>query len=494
MRGCVRSGVWGVDSPALGGSAWGARIHLARWLTGWVARRWPVTTAALVVGAATWWMTSIGVWVIPAAASIPALVVWLWVGFAPLSYERLVAGPSRRRAWCSRFTRDWPTVAREVGFSRQRTAASGVLEWVAPELVTVRAFGPVLEITVRLSGHTLVEVDKAAERLTTHVGATSSRTRLTDGSTIVVSLVMQNALADATTSTGPSSSSANEPVVGVLLGRTQEAKPWQLGVRGRHTLVVGASGSGKGSILWGVCGGLAPWVARDVVRLWGVDLKRGVEIGMGRGLFSTVAYNPADAVALLKQLLAVIDERAPAMVGHSRLHEPTPGDPLHVLVIDELAVLTAYGEPASCREAERLLGEVLTQGRALGVVVLACVQDPRKEVVGLRNLFTQTIALRLNSASEVTMVLGDGRATVAPAHRISPEAPGTAWVVEEDGSVLMVRADYWPDELIQQVAHDFPAPNQLELNALPPVDPSSVAENPYGTVSGGGIVGWACSA
>lgn len=125
---------------------------------------------------------------------------------------------------------------------------------------------------------------------------------------------------------------------------------------------------------------------------------------------------------------------------------------LHVLVIDELAALTAYAEMEVRKAAGRLLSEVLTQGRALGVVVVAMVQDPRKETVGMRGLFTQTIALRLRSVEETRMVLGDGMARVAPAHRISPAAPGTGYVVGDDGAVELVRADFWPDELVRAVA------------------------------------------
>jgi S-DNA-T family DNA segregation ATPase FtsK/SpoIIIE len=173
---------------------------------------------------------------------------------------------------------------------------------------------------------------------------------------------------------------------------------------------------------------------------------------MGAGLFSATAYNPVDALAVLKSLLQVIDERGTKMAGHSRLHEPRPGDPLHVLVIDELAALTAYSDITIRRDAERLLSEILTQGRALGVVVVACVQDPRKDVVPMRGLFTQTVALRLRSIEETIMVLGEGAAAIAPAHRISPRAPGTAWIVDDTGAVDRVRADYWPDEVIAEVA------------------------------------------
>ena len=238
-------------------------------------------------------------------------------------------------------------------------------------------------------------------------------------------------------------------------------------MRGRHTLVAGCSGAGKGSVLWGICCGLAPAVRADVVRLWGIDLKRGVELAMGERLFSTRAYAPADALDVLKALMRVIDDRGRTMAGATRLHSPAAGDPLHVLVIDELAALTAYADLDVRREAGRMLAEILTQGRALGVVVVACVQDPRKEVVAMRGLFTQTVALRLRSGDETVMVLGDGMSHVAPAHRISPTHPGTAWVVEDTGTADRVRADYWPDRLIREVSHRYAT--QVHIDTTPEV-------------------------
>ncbi|MFC7596330.1 FtsK/SpoIIIE domain-containing protein, partial [Terrabacter sp. GCM10028922] len=300
-------------------------------------------------------------------------------------------------------------------------------------------------------------------------------------STGEVVLVMADRLGATRDATAPTSSSADVNVDAVRVGRRQDGTPWLLPVTGRHTLVVGCSGSGKGSVFWGVCGGLAPAVSAGLVRLWGVDLKRGVEVGMGRGLFAEVATTPAQAVEVLTRLLAVVDERGRRMAGTSRLHQPTTADPLHVLAIDELAVLTAYTDPETRKEAGRLLAEVLTQGRALGVVVLACVQDPRKEVIGLRGLFTQTIALRLRSADETRMVLGDGTAATAPAHRISPAAPGTAWVIEEDGSADRVRADFWPDTLVRDVAarHRAPHTTTAPAEAGESVDLGHVAAVPY---------------
>lgn len=75
----------------------------------------------------------------------------------------------------------------------------------------------------------------------------------------------------------------------------------------------------------------------------------------------------------------------------------------------------------------------------------------------MRELFTQTIALRLASTSETRMVLGDGYGDLAPAHRIDRTMPGVGYVVRNDGEVERVRADFWPDDVIRLVADTFPA-------------------------------------
>ncbi|WP_394277402.1 hypothetical protein [Luteococcus sp.] len=128
------------------------------------------------------------------------------------------------------------------------------------------------------------------------------------------------------------------------------------------------------------------------------------------------------------------------------------------------------------KKASRLLSEVLTQGRALGVVVLACVQDPRKETVGMRGLFTQAVALRQLTSTETRLVLGDGVAQAAPAHKILLSQQGTGWMQDETGAFDKVRADYWPDDLIRHAAELHPSPvtvlipttQQAAEDTLPP--------------------------
>ncbi len=420
------------------------------------------------------------------AVLVPAFGAAVWARRWPSSYERLAAGPARRLGWRRWARRQWPSLARECGLSVQRphqpwwlllTGSSGRPSrsawgrdsmwahpqgrvhsqvWVHPRLMEVSTAGNTLTSLIRARrGQTVEDLEKAAAALGASASAVSWRCKPLTPSVLEVVLVMREQLDTAALATAPQ---GVVDVDAVRLGRRQDGTPWHLRLRGRHTLVVGCSGSGKGSILWGVCGGLAPAVKADLVRLWGIDLKKGVEVGMGRALFSVTADDPATALTVLTRLLEVIDERGRRMAGVTRLHEPVPRDPLHVLVIDELADLIGYSDADTKREATRLLSTILTQGRALGVVVLACVQDPRKDTVTMRGLFTQTLALRLRSAEETRMVLGDGMAALAPAHRISPACPGTAWVVEDDGTVDRVRAAYWPDTLIRGIAATYSAP------------------------------------
>lgn len=450
------------------------------WLAGWArsAWRWLALWAVLTAGAC--WLAEprpLVVVLLALAGTAPGLAGAVWVVVSPGSFEVVAARPWRRWRWRRLVTGQWPAVCRDVQWAEHRTHSTRragrpvtVEEWRCPRLRKVRTSAHSVTLTVRARpGQTLTELEASADRLASLFDAAAFRTWPLPGSSasLVVELVMRDLLTTPTVSAGVEPRAA-VVVETIRLGRTQAGRDWLLPLTGRHTLVVGASGSGKGSVLWGVCCGLAPAVHADVARLWGVDLKAGVELTMGHGLFSTLATTPDQAIEVLRLLAGVCDERGRRMAGHARLHTPGVGDPLHVLVIDELAALTAYAPTETKRDGERLLAQILSQGRALGVVVVAFVQDPRKETVGMRGLFTQTIALRLRSGEETRMVLGDGTAQTAPAHRISPAAPGTGWLVTDTGNTDRVRADYWPDPVIREIAARYPAPVHHPIPTAPP--------------------------
>src|SRR3712207_9561648 len=58
---------------------------------------------------------------------------------------------------------------------------------------------------------------------------------------------------------------------------------------GTQVLIVGATGSGKGSVIWSIVRALAGGVGTGLVQLWGLDPKGGMELGIGRPLFARFA-------------------------------------------------------------------------------------------------------------------------------------------------------------------------------------------------------------
>jgi hypothetical protein len=373
----------------------------------------------------------------------PGLFHGLWAMFAPRRYRQVMNARAIAGVW--------PKVAESCGLSARQP--DGTITISRLRHVRHQAGAVVLRIET-FAGQTPDTLHRAAQAITTAYRAHGYETSTVKPGVLDLILFTTYRIAPATARM-PEPETANPDSLPV--GRTRAGQVARLVVRGRHTLVVGATGAGKGSALWSVVGNLAPAVHIGMVQLWGLDLKGGVELEMGRALFGRVAYGSEDAIPVLRALLRVIDQRKETMRGVSRLHVPTPGDPLHVLIIDELADLMAYAEFEVRREADRLMSKILTQGRALGVVVLSCVQNPRQEAVGQRNLYPQKVALRLDSDVESDMVLGP-QARLAPAHEISRGEQGTAYIVGEDGMASMARFDYWPDDLIRAVALRYAAP------------------------------------
>ena len=164
---------------------------------------------------------------------------------------------------------------------------------------------------------------------------------------------------------------------------------------------------------------------------------------------------------LLEDAVAVMKERTARLMGVTRQHVPTPADPLILVLVDEVANLTAYLSDRDLRRRiDAALARLLTQGRAVGVSVVAALQDPRKEVLNLRNLFPVKVALRLDEPSQVDMVLGDGaRLRGAMADSIPDTSPGTGYVrLLGSTAVQRVRAGYVTDDEIAELATEYAAP------------------------------------
>ncbi len=243
------------------------------------------------------------------------------------------------------------------------------------------------------------------------------------------------------------------------VGATEQGTPWFLRLLGRHVLVAGATGAGKGSVVWSTLTALAPAVKSGLAELWVIDPKGGMEFGPGAPLFARFAHDAGEGtVHLLQKAAAVLTARAARLRGVTRLHTPTADEPLIVVVIDEIATLTAYtGDRKIRAEIEQLLGLILSQGRAVGVSVIAAVQDPSKDVLAMRQLFPTRIALRLSEPSQVAMVLGEAaRDRGGLCDQIPDGLPGVGYVAQDDTTELQrVRAFHVTDDDIARLCHEF---------------------------------------
>jgi S-DNA-T family DNA segregation ATPase FtsK/SpoIIIE len=243
------------------------------------------------------------------------------------------------------------------------------------------------------------------------------------------------------------------------LGRQEDGGLYCLRLFGTQVLIVGATGAGKGSVIWSIIRALSGGVACGLVELWAFDPKGGMELGGGKALFARFARRGLASMAdMLDEALTVAQARADRLAGQTRQHIPSRTEPLIVIVIDELAALTAYVTDRKLKDRiKATLGELLTQGRAVGVHVVAALQDPRKDALPFRNLFPTRIGLRLSEEAEVDMTLGEGiRDRGALCDRIPESAPGVGYVVLDGNPTPMrVRFSYLTDEHITDLARDY---------------------------------------
>jgi S-DNA-T family DNA segregation ATPase FtsK/SpoIIIE len=424
------------------------------WLTVWVAVKvvrlcwyYPIlvtlTTAALLLD---WWA---GHYWVGAAVSllVMSLVVWWWRSAE--SYTRWCRWLHTETRRLTIYAWDWRTVMR---LSNLTGTAKGREH--LPKLKRVRADGWRDKVRIKMvKGQSPEQWTARASGLAHSFHANSCRVRVMSAGRIELDLIHSDPLTRVLRL--PAMSEEAVDLKRITVGRTETGKPWRIRLLGNQVLVVGVQGAGKGSLLWSVVWALAPMIKAGQVRLYGIDPKGGMELGQCPDVFHKVVFdNGPDAVALLEEVAAEVRERAGNYRGIRRCWTRDSGEPFTLLVVDELADVIAYQTDKKLKERAQAAVQTITSlGRAPGIATLALVQDPRKEIVPFRNLFTTRIAMRLDEPAQVDMVLGDGvRERGAEAHEISELTPGVAWA-KEDGKrePLRARAFYPTDDNLTEL-------------------------------------------
>jgi S-DNA-T family DNA segregation ATPase FtsK/SpoIIIE len=429
-------------------------LRLLRRLVAAGVRLWPITLPAVVV------LDMAGhIGVLPVLGLLAPVGVTLavWRRRSPASFHRLVAvrlAAVWRREWTYR--RTWQPAMLLAGLAQPMAG-----RWYLPKLGRIETGEHVDRLTVRLlAGQCPAQVEAVTDQLAHTFGATRCRVRTTGPGRVRLEFTRHDRL----TAPVPALPVPDEvDFTAVPVGLAEDGSPWLLSLLGNHLLIAGATGSGKGSVVWSLLRALAEPIHFGLVRVWGLDPKGGMELSLGAPLFTRLAYaDPGALVALLEDAVAVLRARADRLrqLGIRR-HEPSVALPLILLVVDELAALTAYvGDRELKRRAELALQLLLSQGRACGVLVVAAVQDPGKDVVGFRDLFPLRVGLRLVEDVQVDMALGRGaRRRGAECDRIPANLPGVGYVLPDGApEAVRVRAGWVTDGDLTEMCARWPAP------------------------------------
>ncbi|OLF16595.1 FtsK/SpoIIIE domain-containing protein [Actinophytocola xanthii] len=449
-----------------------AAVVLLGWVgyqLGRVMYRYPLMLCLLAAG---WWSYSgLGPWWFGTLLAGLLAVVWVWWWRHPSSCERFAlrwARTETRRFFV--YAYDWRTVMRLSDLAKDKRGRE-----YRPKLGRVRAEGWRDLVRVQMvKGQAPEQWELHASGLAHSFNAQSCRVRVVKPRRLELDFIHSDPLSCSIPVPALAEDAAGVDLRRVVIGRTETGKPLRLRLLGTHVLTVGVSGAGKGSLLWAVACALAPAIKAGQVKVFGIDPKGGMELGQAPEVFEQVVYdNGSRAVTLLEWLAQEVKRRAESYRGRRRAWTPESGDPFLLLVVDELADVIAYQTDRNLRDrATRAVQAITSQGRAPGVCVLGLLQDPRKEIIAFRHLFSTRIAMRLDEPAQVDMVLGDGvRQRGAAAHEISEHTPGVAWV-KEDGKREPVRARVFhvtDDHLGQLVAY------LTGRVAIPPVSAEVVA-------------------
>lgn len=234
------------------------------------------------------------------------------------------------------------------------------------------------------------------------------------------------------------------------IGALETGRPWLMDFRQMpHWLVVGATRSGKSTLLARLVTQLAP----QPVGLVGIDCKGGMELGLFDPRLTTLATSRRDAVAVLTALVTETHDRMRACraAGARSIWDlPPETRPVPVVVlVDELAELyLTNGSRESRSEAEQCstsLLRIAQLGAALGVHLVIAGQrvgsDLGPGVTALRAQLTGRVCHRVNDPGTAEMALGDlHKDAVAVVQAIGTDERGVAVTAADSGGWVRARS------------------------------------------------------
>lgn len=263
----------------------------------------------------------------------------------------------------------------------------------------------------------------------------------------------------------------------VAVGALETRAAWVIDLRRvPHWLIVGATRSGKSTLINALVAGLAP----QPVALVGIDCKGGMELSLYEPRLSALATNREQAVKLLGALVDLTLDRM-TVCRAARVRNiwglPDKERPVPVVVIvDEIAELFLVANRSEKDEAQAAgtaLIRLAQLGAALGVFLVVAGQrvgsDLGPGVTALRAQLGGRVCHRVADPGTAEMALGDlNPDALKAAQAITPEQAGTAVLASGDGwerarSHLVTEAE--AEAIAAEFAHLTPVLSELHIEA-----------------------------
>ena len=236
-----------------------------------------------------------------------------------MSFSRFIGKPIRGRWRRWHYQRHWLavlTIARLAPLYRGQVLVP-VLDKVSSTKFTDR-------VAVRLvSGQVAADFAARAENLAHGFGAMLCRVRTARPGFLILEFVRRDALA-AVIAAVAIPERANLKALPV--GRREDGSPWLVRLHGTHLLIAGATGAGKGSVIWSLIRAMLSLLQAGLVHILAADPKV-MELAYGRPIFDTYgqyAASPEAIVVMLEAAVADMHARAAKLAGKQRDHTPTP--------------------------------------------------------------------------------------------------------------------------------------------------------------------------
>ncbi|MGW1682859.1 FtsK/SpoIIIE domain-containing protein [Saccharopolyspora sp. NPDC002376] len=424
---------------------------------GWMARHPAMTTAPAVLGTSMVEfgpVTTAGVLAGVGAAGLS------WYRGHPGTFDRHAAPWMRafRQRWVRYIGRRWRGLMIDCEFGRENRRTGHV---EVPRLLRVRSASPSIDTLYikPLRGQSFKRFQDAQDELAMALRADALGVTKVKPGVIALTVVRGNPFTDIVAPAEIPADAADVDLSAIYMGEDEHGNDWtEPLIGGKHLLVCGATGSGKDSLIWNPLLAMGPAIREGMVKVDFLDLKGGMTAGSHRdsGFFNRYADDPDKGLEVIEAFRDDMKATQRYLAAEGlRNFTVSRETPFRLLMIDELAMMTALGSSGTTRAAIKLMAEVMTQGRAPGSGLCAYVQEPTKDIVPVRDLFTSRVCMRTSAENHADMVLGEGmrqRGALADEIPADDEHAGIGFRVDKySRRPVRVRAGYATDEDITEL-------------------------------------------